>query len=127
MKVSGKSALGKRGEDEVCTYLEGIGHTILERNYRYGHLEVDVISAADDGIHFVEVKSRTAPVNAAPQDAVDWRKQRNLASAARRYMGHVVSPVLRDKEIWLDVDAVVFDGGETRIEYFPGAVQPLYL
>ena len=50
--------LGKFGEDEVAAFLIGRGHTVLERNWRSGHLEIDLITEAADGIHFVEVKSR---------------------------------------------------------------------
>lgn len=52
--MKGKNALGRHGEDETCQYLIDHGHTILERNWRYGHLEIDIISLAGDGIHFVE-------------------------------------------------------------------------
>ena len=36
--------LGRQGEDIACTLLESMGHTILERNWRSGHLEIDIIS-----------------------------------------------------------------------------------
>ena len=49
--------LGKKGEDIACRLLEEKGHTILERNWRSGHLEIDIISLDQDGIHFVEVKA----------------------------------------------------------------------
>lgn len=84
--MKGKNALGRHGEDETCQYLIDHGHTILERNWRYGHLEIDIISLAGDGIHFVEVKSRTAPVQGEPQEAVTASKQRHIASAAGKYM-----------------------------------------
>ena len=35
--------LGRQGEDIACRYLESIGHTILERNWRSGHLEIDIV------------------------------------------------------------------------------------
>ena len=50
--------LGQQGEDIACAFLEGLGHQILERNWRSGHLEIDIISLGADGIHFVEVKTR---------------------------------------------------------------------
>ena len=36
--------LGKKGEDIACGLLEGMGHIILERNWRSGHLEIDIMS-----------------------------------------------------------------------------------
>ena len=44
---SGKNSrgeLGRLGEDIACRYLENLGHTILDRNWRWGHLEIDIIS-----------------------------------------------------------------------------------
>ena len=67
--------IGRKGEDIACAFLEGLGHTILERNWRSGHLEVDIISLGQDGIHFVEVKTRRRNIQAPPQDNVDRTKQ----------------------------------------------------
>ena len=47
-----KRDLGQRGEDIACDYLRRIGHTILERNWRSGHLEIDIISISKNGIHY---------------------------------------------------------------------------
>lgn len=77
---------GKRGEDEACRYLSGLGHRIVARNWRASHLEVDIISLSGSGLHFVEVKSRTAPAQAAPQAGVGRPKQRRLAAAANAFL-----------------------------------------
>ncbi|HAW06425.1 MAG TPA: endonuclease, partial [Rikenellaceae bacterium] len=44
--MKGRGEFGRRGEDEACMYLVSQGHTILERNWRCGHLEIDVITLA---------------------------------------------------------------------------------
>ena len=80
--MRGRGALGKHGEDDVCQFLIERGHTILDRNWRSGHLEIDIVTLAPDGIHFVEVKSRVAPVQGEPQDAV---------TAAYRFSGTQIS------------------------------------
>lgn len=101
---------------------------ILERNCRRGHLEMDIISLDGDGVHFVEVKSRTAPVSAAPQENVTAAKQRNIAAGALRYLNTAKDERLaRDLEVNFDVIAVVFDGGKTLVEYFPRAFTPIYV
>ena len=69
-----KDNTGKKGEEIVCRWLTDHGHTILERNWRYGHLEIDIISYDRSGIHFVEVKSRKTPFEAEPQDCVTTPK-----------------------------------------------------
>ena len=125
--MNGKGRLGKAGEDEVCKFLISKGHTILDRNWRCGHLEIDIISLAPDGIHFAEVKSRTAPVQGEPEDAVNAAKQRHVANATRRYIALNRSKLGAELEIWFDVASVVFDGGDVRINYFPGAFVPIYV
>lgn len=125
--MKGKNALGRHGEDETCQYLIDHGHTILERNWRYGHLEIDIISLAGDGIHFVEVKSRTAPVQGEPQEAVTASKQRHIASAAGKYMSMKQKCLGRDLEVWFDVAAITYDGAQVEFRYFPAAYVPIYL
>lgn len=125
--MKGKNALGRHGEDETCQYLIDHGHTILERNWRYGHLEIDIISLAGDGIHFVEVKSRTAPVQGEPQEAVTASKQRHIASAAGKYMSMKQKHLGRDLEVWFDVAAITYDGAKVEFRYFPAAYVPIYL
>ena len=121
-------ALGRRGEDAACGFLTERGQEIVERNCRRGHLETDIITVDGEGIHFVEVKSRTAPVTAAPQENVTPAKQRKLAAAALRYLNASKDARLaRDMEVIFDVVSVVFDGGKTEIEYFPRAFVPIYV
>lgn len=125
--MNGKGKLGKAGEDEVCKWLIARGHTILERNWRAGKQEIDIISLASDGIHFAEVKSRTAPVQGEPEEAVNAVKQRNIVKAAGRYMAMKGKELSDSLEIWFDIAAVTFDGGDVRIKYFPGAFVPIYV
>ena len=66
-----RQKLGKIGEDLACEYLTGLGQRIIERNWRSGHLEIDIISIDADGIHFVEVKTRRESIQAPPQENVD--------------------------------------------------------
>ena len=70
--------LGRMAEDLACDYLIKRGHTILSRNWRSGHLELDVISLDPAGIHFVEVKARVAPAQAGPEENVGFIKQKKM-------------------------------------------------
>ena len=125
--MNGKGKLGKAGEEEVCKWLISKGHTILERNWRAGKQEIDISSLDRDGIHFVEVKSRTAPVQGEPEEAVNPAKQRNIVKAARRFMTLKGNELSDNLEIWFDIAAVTFDGGDVRLNYFPGAFVPIYV
>ena len=127
-KPTARMLLGKRGEDVACSFLERMGHRILERNYRTGHLEIDIISADGNGVHFVEVKSRVAPVAAEPEESVTRLKQKKITQAALRYLHSSGRGWGLDaSEVFFDVLAVTFDKGEERVEWFPGAYIPLYI
>lgn len=121
-------SLGRRGEDIACGFLSGKGHTIVERNYRSGHLEIDIITLDKDGVHFVEVKSRVAPVAVSPEENVTAAKQKKVADAALRYLHTSKDKRLSaDLEVSFDVVAVTFDGGGEIVEWFPNAYYPMYL
>lgn len=122
-------SVGKRGEEIACEYLVKKGHSILARNWRSGHLELDIISLDKEGLHFVEVKSRVAPVSAAPEENVGYTKQRKLIAAAKRYLHskdmkeHLGGA---DVDISFDVISIVFEGEHIGINWFPRAYIPIY-
>lgn len=127
-RMTPRMSLGRRGEDVACGFLSGKGHTIVERNYRSGHLEIDIITLDKDGVHFVEVKSRVAPVAVSPEENVTAAKQKKVADAALRYLHTSKDKRLSaDLEVSSDVVAVTFDGGGEIVEWFPNAYYPMYL
>lgn len=57
---------GDGGEAIAALFLESLGYRILERGWRTGRLEVDILALSPDGVlHVVEVKSRTVMGSAA--------------------------------------------------------------
>lgn len=125
--TDGRAETGKRGEDEACRYLKEHGHDIVARNWRSSHLELDVVSLKGNGLHIVEVKSRTAPVMADPELNVTWKKQKRLVSAAKAFMASEERRALPlDLEVFFDVVTVVFDGTDFEVEYYPQAFIPIY-
>ena len=119
--------LGQRGENIACDMLERMGHTILERNWRSGHLEVDIISLDVVGIHFVEVKTRQRNIQAPPQENVDRTKQRKIAKAAIGFLKTAKGLPYGNLECMFDVVAVTFGRGDVKTEWFPQAYIPIYL
>ena len=118
-------AVGKRGEDAACLWLAARGHTVLERNWRGGHCEIDIITADSAGLHFVEVKSRTAPTTADPLVNVTAAKQKHLVQAALKYL-HSGGRRYADAEVYFDVLTVLFEKTTTIIQYYPQAFIPIY-
>lgn len=118
---------GRQGEDIACRLLECKGHLILERNFRTGHLEIDIISKAADGIHFVEVKARRENIQAPPQENVDLTKQRRIARAANGFLRSRRGMPFGSSECHFDIVAVTFTKNTAQVEYFPDAYIPIYL
>ena len=86
-------------------------------------LQYDINKGRKQGLHFVEVKSRTAPVSAAPEENVTPLKQRRLVSAAHAYLDEKHPG---DLDVYFDIVTVVFDGERTDIQYYKQAFIPIY-
>lgn len=80
---------GNLGESAACNYLTSKGWRIIERNWRFSHLEIDIIAQNENYIAFVEVKTRKyvkdSPYGTAAQ-AVNRSKQQNIIKAAQVYL-----------------------------------------
>ncbi len=117
---------GDRGEAIAGAYLEGKGYTILERNYRYEHAEVDLVCfkpavkyKAGGELVFAEVKTRTGLGFGRPEEAVTEAKQRLLRHAAEAYL---YERKLEGAACRFDVVSVVLHPGrEPVIEHFENA------
>lgn len=113
-------SIGKKGEEAAKSALEEMGFEILERNWRFGHKEIDIIAASEDGIRFVEVRSRVEPVLLEPELTVGSVKKEKLVSAARAYMrmNRITC------EAFFDIVAVTFSPQGVKVDYFPDAFIP---
>ena len=78
-------AEGNKGEDEACTFLEGNGCRILERNFRSRRGEIDIIAEDEGTMVFVEVKYRKSTGSGQPYEAVTGSKQRTICHTADFY------------------------------------------
>ena len=79
--------LGKWGEELAAYFLLRKGYTIVERDWKSGHRDIDIIAIdKDNTVVFVEVKTRRNRVFGEPEDAVDYMKLRNLRSAINHYI-----------------------------------------
>jgi putative endonuclease len=112
--------LGRRGEDEAARFLEGNGWTILERNARVGHCEVDLIATRGRVLAFVEVKSRSGAEFGAPLAAISPRKMQRIARAAAGWLRDRGYP--GGKEIRFDAVGVLWPReASPRIFHMPDA------
>ena len=105
--------LGIDGERAAERFLRRHGYTIVERNYRCPLGEIDLVALDRRTIVFVEVKTLRRAGAASPFDAVDARKQRQIARAAEHYLA---ARRLVDRDVRFDVVGVCSDGAELVCE-----------
>ena len=79
--------VGKIGEETACQIMRKKGFRVVETNWRFGHLEMDIIAVSRKEIAFVEVKTRTSTFGGKrPEEYVDELKRRRMAAAANAYI-----------------------------------------
>ena len=81
-----RQTLGRAAEDAAARHLGRAGFTVLDRNVRLGHGEIDLVCRDGDVLVFVEVKCRHASWGDTPAAAVSWHKQRRLTRLAQHYL-----------------------------------------
>ena len=111
------SELGAKGEKAAEGYLKNKGYLPLERNWRFGHAEVDLIMEDGRKVVFVEVKLRRG-TSSLPRDAVTQRKQALLSRAA---IGFMKQRGWLERSARFDVVEVYWQGGEAEIRHFEDA------
>lgn len=84
--VSKHIIIGQKGEQIACEIMEAKGFKIIQRNWKMGHLEMDIIAGNKTDIIFVEVKTRTSTFGGQPEEAVDLLKRKRMVAAANAYI-----------------------------------------
>lgn len=114
---------GHSGEDIAADFMRSKGYTVLDRNWRMGHLEMDVICASSTEVVFVEVKTRTTEYGGkAPEQYVDAEKQRFMVVAANAYIRY---HQILDKTIRFDVIGILMEHGTMKeIHHYENAFYP---
>ena len=112
--------IGEMAEGLAQAHLLKLGYQILATNYRYGHLELDIVAKDGDELVIVEVKARSGLRYEHPSEAVTNSKIKNIVEAAEGY--------IQDKN-WLgetrfDVITVIFIAQNFELEHFKDAFYP---
>jgi len=112
--------IGIEGEETAARYLEEKKYTILERNWRYRHREIDIIASLDNMIIIVEVKVRKFIGGERLEEHINRKKQRYLISAANTYM------LKRKLDRGVRFDIILFTGesGDFTLEHIEDAFSP---
>ncbi len=112
--------LGVFGEQLAFHHLQERNYQVLARNYRFGHLEADLICQHDGKLIVVEVKTRQTAEIGEPWRAVTRSKQRQIIKVANAY--------ILDKDVHLDTQfdiiSIVHNNFRTDIEHIEDAFTP---
>ena len=113
--------LGRYGERLAKLYLEEKGYQILNQNWVYGRAEIDLIAAKEGKIIFLEVKTRSSVMHGEPEDAVNWKKEKQLEFASLEY----IERLNHQGEIRFDVIAIVIENNKIyKINHIEDAFWP---
>ena len=113
-----KQRLGKTGEDLAADFLKKKNFEILERNYRYGHKEIDIIGKDKNTVVFIEVKTGRSKDFGAPLEWVNLRKQKRMIEVAQDY---IQKNDFTDFDFRFDVVAITIEKGKREIEHIENA------
>ena len=81
------NTIGKSGEEYAEKILRQKGYNIDAKNWRLGHLEIDIVASNKEYIVFVEVKTRTSTFGMHnPEEYVDKPKRSRMVIAANAYI-----------------------------------------
>jgi putative endonuclease len=116
--TAARQAFGELGERIAERWLRRAGWRVVQRRFRSGHRDIDLVVERDGMVAFVEVKARRGTGFGQPVEAVNWRKQKELARSAHVWIarhGRV------DEAYRFDVVGVLVDGERVRIRHVPDA------
>jgi len=119
------NVLGRLGEDQAVAYLQKKGYRILDRNWKIGDLEIDIVAKDAEDVVFVEVKTRSSDAWGKPEDAVDELRKKRLTAAANAYLKyHRI-----DDRFRFDIIAIVMNQYELDINHIEDAftLRPHYI
>jgi putative endonuclease len=116
-----RQRLGRLGEELAAERLLALGYSIVERNYRCPHGELDLVARQADCWVFVEVRTRHGERFGTPEQSITPRKRAHLIAAAQHFLQ---ARALADVPWRIDVVAVALSPGGRlrRLDVIPNAV-----
>lgn len=114
--------VGRLGECIAADFLRLSGCTVIKRNYRSGHNEIDLIIRDGECLAFVEVKTRRSDAYGTAREAVHPAKIARIRKAARCYVAGLRESYaeFRFDLVAIDVDAAA---GTMTLRHIKGVGQ----
>jgi len=109
--------LGDYGEQLAVAHLVSKGYKILETNWQFKHLEIDIIARKNPFIVFIEVKTRKTNYFGEPFTFVNNAKQKNIIKAANEYINRFDI----NEEARFDIISVLYNERQKNIQHIEDA------
>jgi putative endonuclease len=113
-----RQAFGELGERIAERWLRERGWRVMQRRFRTGHRDIDLVVEREGVVAFVEVKARRGDEFGDPVEAVDWRKQRELGRSAKVWISRHGR---REEAYRFDVVGILVDGSRVRVRHIENA------
>jgi putative endonuclease len=113
-----RQAFGEVGERVAERWLRRKGWRIVQRRFRNGRRDIDLVAERDGTVAFVEVKARRGVEFGHPVEAVNWRKQRELTRSAHIWIERHGRP---QDDYRFDVIGVLVHGEAVRVRHVENA------
>lgn len=84
--MAAKQDLGRHGEQLAAAYLRAEGMTIIERNWRCRHGEIDILAEDGPTLVVVEVKTRSGRSHGTALESVNPAKLARLCDLATTWL-----------------------------------------
>lgn len=107
-----RQAFGELGERIAERWLRRRGWRVIQRRFRSGHRDIDLVVERDGTVAFVEVKARKGPDFGGPVQAVNHRKRKQLERSAMVWIDRHGREA---DDYRFDVVGVLVDGAAVRV------------
>ncbi|HEX4814372.1 MAG TPA: YraN family protein [Nonomuraea sp.] len=114
-----KDELGKQGEQLAATYLQAKGMTIIDRNWRCRHGEIDIIAEEGPALVVVEVKTRSGRSHGTALESVSAVKLARLRMLAAKWLA---TQSRTFDAVRVDVIALERFAGDFALRHVRGAI-----
>jgi putative endonuclease len=112
--------IGKRGEKLAAEFLVRLGYSLVVMNWRYKHLEIDIIAYDKEQLVIVELKLRRTDYFGDPSEAVTKKKQRYLIEAAEAYL----ETINKAPEVRFDIISIIASTKGYQFDHITDAFNP---
>lgn len=117
-----KKDTGFLGEQRAAELLAEKGYVLLERNWKSGKLEIDIITQKQGILVFCEVKTRATREYGDPSEFVTPKQRKGIIRAANAY---ILEKEPEHNDVRFDIISIFFFGEGMEIDHIEDAFYPM--